>query len=366
MKIKKILFYLAQEYYWPSMEPIYHAFKKDKNYELYLKLDKNSKRYFYIFLVSQQKKLEKKYQELGHKITREYKGFDAVFCGAPIKKPERFGNALLCNVDHGPGIKTLRYRHFLKQPNTKYLCFLEGQYRVEKFKKYELDKIEDILDVGLPKLDRFFNGYFNAGEIFRSLNLDPDRQTVLYAPSYKPTSIFDIGRKIVELGDKYNIIVKLHPYSWSGKYASHKQHRLFEDLQKKYSHFFLVPPEMHDIMPFMFIADTMISDGSSVINEFLALGRCGIFYDMDEDKLKHGDGQQLLEDSSKFWLKDSFIHIQSPDQIAAATEDALKPSKSRLEKIKKDKEYIFSYTDGKSAERVKNKVEEILSQKGDS
>lgn len=361
MSTKKIIFYLAQEYYWPSMEPIYQAFKKDKNYELYLKLDKNSKRYFYIFLISQQKKLENKYRELGYNITRESKGFDAVFCGAPIKKLDQFGEALLCNVDHGPGIKTLRYRHFLKQPNTKYLCFLEGQYRVDKFKKYNLDNIEEIVDVGLPKLDRFFNGYFNASEIFRNLKLDPDRQTVLYAPSYKPTSIFDIGKEIVAYCDTYNIIVKLHPYSWSGKYASHEQHRFFEDLRKKHNNFLLVPPEMHDIMPFMFIADTMISDGSSVINEFLALGRCGIIYDMDETKLKHGDGQQLLEDSSASWLKDSFIHVQTPEQIASAIEEALNPSAARRDKIKKDKEYIFSYTDGKSAQRVKNKLDEILS-----
>jgi CDP-glycerol glycerophosphotransferase (TagB/SpsB family) len=167
------------------------------------------------------------------------------------------------------------------------------------------------------------------------------------------------------LGNTYNIIVKLHPYSWSGKYASHKQHRFFEDLRKKQNNFLLVPPDKHDIMPFMFIADTMISDGSSVINEFLALGRCGIIYDMDESKLHHGDGQQLLEDSSASWLKDSFIHVKSSDQIAKAIEEALNPSKPRLEKINKDKEYIFSYTDGKSAERVKNKVDEILSQKGD-
>lgn len=365
MRKKRVLFYLAQEYYWPSMEPIYQVFKKDKNYELFLKLDKNSKRYFFIFLVSQQKKLENKYRALGYKITQEFAGFDVIFCGAPIKKPKRFDDTLLCNVDHGPGIKTLRYRHFFKQPNTKYLCFLEGQYRVDKFKKYGLDKIEEIVDVGLPKLDRFFNGYFNKGEIFRSLNLNPDRKTLLYAPSYKPTSIFDIGKEIVELGDIYNVIVKLHPYSWSGKYASHKQHRFFEDLQIRYTKFLLVRPEMHDIMPFMFCADTMISDGSSVINEFLALGRCGIIYDMDESKLKHTNGQQLLEDSSLSWLKDSFIHIQSAKQIKDTIEDALNPSKARLEKIKKDKEYIFSYTDGKSAKRVKNKVDEILSHKGD-
>jgi CDP-glycerol glycerophosphotransferase (TagB/SpsB family) len=365
MKKRKILFYLAQEYYWPSMEPIYQAFKKDNAYELYLKLGRNSKRYYYLFLISQKKRLETKYAELGYRITDKTESFDAVFCGAPIKKPKRYGNALLCNVDHGPGIKKLRYRHFLKQPDTKYICFLEGQYRIDKFKKYELDKIEDIVNVGLPKLDRFFDGSFNTGEIFRELNIDPDRPTVLYAPSYKPTSIFDIGEEVVKLGKTYNVLVKLHPYSWAGKYASHRQHHFFEELEKKYSHFLLIRPDKHDIMPFMFIADTMISDGSSVINEFLALGRCGIIYDMNENKLRHTDGQQILEDSSAAWLKDSFIHVQEPEQLSQAVEEALNPSRERKEKIKKDREYIFSYTDGKSAERVKIKTDELLSQQGD-
>jgi CDP-glycerol glycerophosphotransferase (TagB/SpsB family) len=361
--MKKILFYLAQEYYWPSLKPIYDEFEKDGNYELSIHVDKNSKRYFYIFLISQQSKIEQKFIEQGYKVTRETKGFDVVFCGAQINKPKRFGDALLCNVDHGPGIKTLRYRHFLKQPDTKYVCFLEGQYRVEKFKKYGLDKIEEIYDVGLPKLDNFFNGFYNKDEIIKSNNLDINKKTILYAPSYKPTSIFMIGEQIVKLSSDYNVIVKLHPYSWNGKYAPHSQHILFEKLQKDYPNFYLVPPEIHDIMPFLFAADTLISDGSSVINEFLSLNRCGIIVDLEDDSLTHSDGQPLLEDKSSDWLKDSFIHISDVTELEDAIKEAVNPSDERKEKILKDKNYIFSFTDGKSAERVKDKTIELLNRR---
>jgi len=362
--MKKILFYIAQDYYWASLKPVYDEFAKTGDYDLQLMPGKNSRRLLGVFLISQKKKLEKKYSDFGYKITRETNGIDAVFCGAQIKNPERFGDALLCNVDHGPGIKTLRYRHFLKQPDTKYICFIEGQYRAEKFKKYGLDKIEEIYDVGLPKLDVFFNGYFNRKGLISGWKLDPEKKTILYAPSYKPTSIFMIGEQTARLSEKYNVIVKLHPYSWTGKYAPHSQHIFFEKLALKYPHMYLVPQEKHDIMPFMFAADTMISDGSSVINEFLSLERCGIIVDLDDDSLSHHDGQPLLEDKSSEWLKDSFVHISSADEQESAVEAALNPSEQRKAQIKKDKQYIFSYTDGFSAKRVKEKTDELLKIKG--
>ena len=200
--MKKILFYLAQEYYWPSLKPVYDEFAKDDQFELNLMIEKQSKRYLRFFPVPQRGKIEDKFRRQGFRLTRQPGGFDAVFCGAQIKKPERFGRALLCNLDHGPGIKTLRYRHFLKQAHTKYVCFLEGPYRVEKFKKYGLDKIEEIYNVGLPKLDIFFNGFFDKQKLVAEYGLDIHKKTVLYAPSYKPTSIFMVGEQAAALSDK--------------------------------------------------------------------------------------------------------------------------------------------------------------------
>ena len=163
--------------------------------------------------------------------------------------------------------------------------------------------------------------------------------------------------------NKYNLIVKLHPYSWQGKYASHKQHKIFEKLTNNHPKIKLVPPQEHNTLPFLYEADTLISDGSSVINEFLALGKCGIIFDLDYSKLKHSDGQPLLEDNTKDWLKNSFIHIHKAKNLPAAIKNALHPSKNRLQALEKDKNYIFSYTDGKSSQRVKNVIKKILIKK---
>ena len=356
----KILFYIAQDYYWESLRPIYDEYKTEGKHELFIKVGKNQRRVLKLFLVSDKRKLEEKYKNLGCSVTDETNGFDVVFLGAQAKNPELFGSALLCNLDHGPGIKTLRYRHLLKQNNAQYHCFVEGQYRVDKFKKYRLDKIHKVYDTGLPKLDRFFNGTYNKAELIDEFGMNPDKQIVLYAPSYKPTSIFLIGDQIPKLIDEYNVIVKLHPYSWQGKYASHSHHRFFEKLVRKYPGIHLVSAVKTDIMPYMFISDTMISDGSSVINEFLALERCGIIVDLPDEEQTHHDGTPLLEDKSSDWLKESFIHLSPDDNILKAVGMALIPSSERKEALRRDKAYLFSYTDGKSAARVKQVVDSIL------
>ena len=359
----KILFYIAQDYYWESLKPIYDEYETEGNHNLFIKIGKNQRRIFKLFLVSDKYKLEQKYKKCGYTITNLTKGFDVVFLGAQAKDPEQFSSSLLCNVDHGPGIKTLRYRHLLKQKNVQYHCFVEGQYRIDKFKKYGLDTIHKVYDTGLPKLDRFFNETYNKAKLIDEFKLDPGKKTVLYAPSYKPTSIFLIGDQIPTLLDDYNVIVKLHPYSWQGKYVSHSHHRFFEKMVRQYPGIHLVNPDRTDIMPYMYIADTMISDGSSVINEFLALERCGIIIDLPDEEQTHHDGTPLLENKSSEWLKESFVHLSSGEDILKAVEMALIPSSARKESLIRDKAYLFSYTDGKSASRVKQVVDSILSNK---
>lgn len=356
----KVLFEVVQEYYWPAMETIYRILSQDPAYECSIKIGPNQKRFLGIFLVSRRKRIEEKYLSRGFMVTRNVQGFDAVICGDTLKRPSQYGKALLCNVDHGPCFKTLRYRNLLRQPDTRYVVFAEGRYRIEKLAEHGLDKTEIVRDVGLPKLDGLLSGGYDRQTIIKKHGLDPAKKIVLYAPTYKPTSIFMVGPAIAGLSDRHNVIVKLHPYSWSGKYAPHSQHRLFERLVKSNPSMTLVAKDDHDILPYLWAADTMISEASSVINEFLALGRCGIIVDLSDDKLKHSDGEPLLEEKTREWLKLSFVHVQRPQDLGAAVDEALAPSAERKKYLEQDKNYIFSFTDGKSSLRVKKAIEELL------
>ena len=53
--------------------------------------------------------------------------------------------------------------------------------------------------VGLPKLDYIFQGcYDDKTAILRRWGLDPQKLTVLFAPTYKPTCLYEVKDAIFE------------------------------------------------------------------------------------------------------------------------------------------------------------------------
>ncbi|MCD4651372.1 MAG: CDP-glycerol glycerophosphotransferase family protein, partial [Candidatus Cloacimonetes bacterium] len=186
-----------------------------------------------------------------------------------------------------------------------------------------------------------------------------ERPFILYAPSYRPTSIYKLATTIPALSRVGNVVVKLHPYSWNGKYVSHFQHIIFQYLQLRFPTIKLVPKCKVNILPYLAAAEVMISDGSSVINEYLALGKCGVIYNLNK-KLAHHDGQPLMEEDTSKWLADSFEHIDHPRQLIDAVEKALHPNEIRLKQLIIDRDKVYAYTDGQAARRVKEVILETL------
>jgi hypothetical protein len=130
--------------------------------------------------------------------------------------------------------------------------------------------------VGLPKADALVNGSWMRAAVLDSLGLDPDRPTVLYAPTWSPASSLnaigvDLIERIKTMG--VNLIVKLHDRS--------------RDVRQRYSGGVdwvatltprLNPPRTalapgHDITPYLVAADLMITDHSSAGFEYLLRDR---------------------------------------------------------------------------------------------
>jgi len=357
----KVLFDLKKEYYLNSLQPVYEEMKKDPEYDIQFYVGKDEKRLLGIFLLPQKKQIEERLIKMGLKITDKTDGFDLVICGDVLKYPERYGDVTRVHLDHGVGTKTLRIRNIKKQKDFRYHVFLEGQCWFDYIKRLGWENVADFYLTGLPKLDPFFwEGYYDNAALIRKLGLDPDKKTVLFAPSYKPSCISYVQSIITELLPKYNLIVKLHPYSWGGKYASHSQHKFYEKLAKKHKDVFLIKKEDYDIYPFLFLADTLISDTSSVINEFLALGKHGIIYVLPESKLKHSDGMESVSIDPKDWLEGAFPHMFKPDDLLPAVEAALNPTLEMKTKLKEYREYFFTGLDGNSAKRVKAEIDKLM------
>jgi len=124
----------------------------------------------------------------------------------------------------------------------------------------------------MPKVDCLVDGSIDRDTVLQSLDLDPSRPTVLYAPTWSPASSLNaMGENLVRalVDMPINLIVKLHDRS--------------RDLRERYSGGVdwvarlepllpkgrgLIAPG-HDISPYLVAADAMITDHSSAAFEFL-------------------------------------------------------------------------------------------------
>ncbi|MCB9503062.1 MAG: CDP-glycerol glycerophosphotransferase family protein [Deferribacteres bacterium] len=357
----KVLFDLKKEYYFNSLYPLYRELAKDPNYDLWINIGKDQKRFLGIFLISEKSRIAARLEQEGYKLTDDTSGFDLVVCGDALKNPEKYGDVVRVHLDHGVGIKTLRIRNIVRQQDFRYNVFLEGQYWFDYIKSLNWEDKADFHITGIPKLDPFFwNGFYDNAALKKQMHLHPEKKTVLFAPSYRPSCITYIKERVVELIPKYNLIIKLHPYSWAGKYAPHSQHRFYEKLAAKHDELFLIPKDDYDIYPYLNLADTLISDTSSVINEFLVLGKHGIIYVLPNDNLTHSDGMPILSIDPKEWLVGAFPHMHKPDDLFNAVEQALNPTDEMKAKLEEYRNYFFTGLDGKASVRVKEKIDELM------
>lgn len=126
----------------------------------------------------------------------------------------------------------------------------------------------------------------------------------------------------------------------------------------------MLPFDEYNIVPYFAVADTLISEASSTVFDFLAISKTGIIYDLDCDNLKHSDGMPLLEIDNRKFLEGAFVHINSPTQIYSAIEKALNPTQEMIEAQNKYREELFYMLDGKSADRMIQVMEKLYYEGG--
>lgn len=361
MKKIKLLFKIGYAYHKAAFDPVIDLIMDDGKYDVWFSLDMEKMRRFFIFDFAYRQPIIDEWKKLGYRFTNETKGFDIVITGDTLRNAPDYGETMLCFLNHGTGIKNILYRELAKVPNDKYQIFVEGEHRVNSLNTSGRLGKNEVHLIGLPKLDYYFQNKYNDREkLLNNLGLDPKKKTIVYAPTYKPTSMFIIKDDLFENTQDYNLIVKLHPYSWMGKYASHNQHRVYERRVKKYSHAVLLPFEEYNIVPYYAVADTLLSEASSTVFDFLALNKFGIIFDLPCNNLKHSDGEPLLEIDNREFLKEAFIHINSGSQLQTAIEQSLNPTNKMIEKADEYRQGLFYNLDGKAAERFKNKMEELF------
>jgi hypothetical protein len=360
-----VLFEVGHLYHRAALDPLCHVFRQDKDYEVAFACSYDARRRLGLFDRSLKQELEARFRAEGLVVADDPRGFDVVIVGDPVRNPGRFGSTLLCFVNHGTGIKKLRPWYLRALTETRYQVFVEGEYRLEVLRQEGFQGVSTVHKVGLPKLDPlFWPGYPSREAILGRLGLDHGRPTVLFAPTYKPTCIDLVGEQILQQTQDYNLIIKLHQYSWRGKYAPHWHHRLYERAVQRYQHAVLLPDDDYNVLPYLHAADTLISEASSTMFDFLGLDKTGIVFVLPEARLRRSTREPMLLEHPQHFLEGAFVHIRHPSEIREAIELALRDDPERRQIAQRYRDYLFFGVDGKASLRVKATIERLLAEGG--
>ena len=112
-------------------------------------------------------------------------------------------------IYHGIGIKP---SYWLDNHKRLDMRFVESKYRVQQLKQNGVET--DLNITGFIKLDPIFQrNKIDINKIKQKYNLDPDKKTILFAPTFYPSSVEPIGMKLGEYTRGYNVLIK--PHLWT-------------------------------------------------------------------------------------------------------------------------------------------------------
>jgi hypothetical protein len=230
--------------------------------------------------------------------------------------------------------------------------FVEGKHRLERLKKLFPEK--KFIDTGYAKLDPIVNSNSKNNDFLSSLALDPNKKTILYAPTFYPSSIERLPKNFPVLLKKYNIIIKAHFFSLiKNKYkAQQKKLKHWES----YSNVYVCDVSDVSILPFMQHAALMISDASSTLFEFAALNKPAIWCDFYKLRwsyrgiFKYRFTRRLDEDIAYFGK----VAAKTTNVQELIEQVELHINNPQLKQAERAKtcEYLVGKLDGKCSERI--------------
>lgn len=203
--------------------------------------------------------------------------FDLVFCAHvsgyfPKDEQERI------QLFHGVSFRNMAVRRDVLVYDR---LFLTGPYMRRLFteKRMLRDRDARLVDIGFPKLDRLVDGSLDRRAILKRLGFSGRRPVILYAPTgQKDNSLEHTGEAVLErlrATGKYDILIKLHDHPRDRTTDWPKRLRPLLDAHTKLA-------TGLDVVPYMFAADLLLTDASSVSNEYSLLDRPMVFLDVPQ------------------------------------------------------------------------------------
>ncbi len=257
-----IYFYVAYPYYFPHFLPISKYCEENNiTFKYILSNKQNSDN---MIEICKENNLEYSFDE-----NELYKDdVDFVFFANVYDKSDKI-KAKTCFLDHGIGTKSNPTDTLTKNMD---IYFVEGDHEYNRLVSLYPEYENKIKKVGYSKFDGVIN--FSDGDkkaLFDKYNLDIDKKTILYAPTFFPSSIEKMSDTFPDDFKEYNIIIKAHYLTFHRK----RYKKQVEKLKKweKYSNCVVMPLSEYSLVPFLSVCDVMIGDEGSALFEFASLNK---------------------------------------------------------------------------------------------
>ncbi|AOR24722.1 CDP-glycerol glycerophosphotransferase family protein [Clostridium taeniosporum] len=224
--------------------------------------------------------------------------------------------------------------------------FCMGNYDYSKLNIYNSCE-----KIGYPKFDKWFNDKnLIKEEALSDFNLDSNKKTILYAPTYGELSSINVWIKTIkDLQSKYNVIVKMHHGT---AYLANELNR------RKYiqDNFINVIDDRYDLLKVFSLTDILLIDNSGVMTE-------GILADLNIIKLDFDFNEECVwltdENSMDQKIKKHIISVKKENELLEVL-DNREIFENQKKEINNLKRILCEYIDGKSGERVAKTIKDFL------
>jgi len=241
------------------------------------------------------------------------------------------------------------------------LGFVTSEFFKRYYSKEGGEKVAKIIKItGYPRNDPLMDGRWSREELEKELGIfSKGCKNILYAPTWghkfkkkvfpwESTSNF--LRQIEEFCEKYNcnFLIRMHP-NW---YLRNPNEMKQIENEAKYAERIVHVPhsKYEDVQPLLYVSDVLITDWSSIANDYLLLNRPIIFLETTFPVEKFVLGP---EDRAGYIVKNK-------EEFFEKLSEAITKPNLFQQKRKKIIKKLYKYTDGNSSKRCAEEILKLL------
>jgi CDP-glycerol glycerophosphotransferase (TagB/SpsB family) len=340
----KVIFYVEYPYYFPHFLPIGTYFTVQNVDVLYVLSEKQNS----ANMEAIAKENNIKYTFDNMLLYEET--VDVIFFANPYENIQQI-TAMTLFLEHGIGTKSTSFFSFIEEVD---IYLVEGMQKYNHLATLYPTYKDKLSLVGFSKFDEIVHYSKEKKKIlYEKYNMDEKKKIILYAPTFFPSSIERMADDFPQQFLEYNIIIKPHYLSYERK----KYKRQIEKfkLWEKYPHCTVLPLAEYNLVPWLAIADVMISDESSAMFEFAALNKPVISNQYFKLRWSYYLMPWKLNkriDASKAKFREILDNAYSYAEMIKYVKEALRNPEKLASKRVKFSEALAGKIDGKVSERI--------------